>query len=318
MQPTVTVNAFVSEDNTISAADTQVSQILSGSTTNVEAGQTVTIQLHTKTYFATVNIDDKWWVSVPADHMVDLPEGPIAITTAVSDTAGKNGSVTSRSDVDISNDSISISIVAVDNQLNQVEASQPLTVSSITVNVTINQTVTVTLNGVEYTTTTAADGSWSVTIPSEALFALQDGTTVIHASVANPGDEPVTAQRNLDAQIHNVPQPSMETPFGDNVLNATESASGQAVIGKTGLSGSGQSVVLTLNGKTYQATVDAQGNWRADLPAANLQVLSAGQQQRSIKHSHRGSGPPHIDAKTDQPRWCHQLRRKPEQPGDIR
>ncbi|MBT9428333.1 MULTISPECIES: Ig-like domain-containing protein [Symbiopectobacterium] len=36
MRPTVTVNAFVSEDNTISAADTKVSQILSGSTTNVE------------------------------------------------------------------------------------------------------------------------------------------------------------------------------------------------------------------------------------------------------------------------------------------
>ncbi|MCW2482779.1 Ig-like domain-containing protein, partial [Candidatus Symbiopectobacterium sp. NZEC135] len=278
MRPTVTVNAFVSEDNTISAADTKVSQILSGSTTNVEAGQSITVQLHTKTYFTTVNGEGKWWVSVPAEHMAELPDGPIAISTTVSDKAGNEGSGTAWSDVDISNDSISISIIAMDNQLNRVEASQPLTISGITVNVTIGQTVTVTLNGKTYTTTTAADGSWSLSIPSEALFALQDGTAVIHASVANPNDEPVTAQRNLDVHIHNLPQPSMEAPFGDNVLNATEAASGQTVIGKTGVSGSGQSVVITLNGKTYQATVDAQGNWRADLPAADLQVLSAGAQ----------------------------------------
>ncbi|QZN95213.1 Ig-like domain-containing protein [Symbiopectobacterium purcellii] len=278
MRPTVTVNAFVSEDNTINAADTQVSQILSGSTTNVEAGQIVTIKLHIRTYFATVDSEGNWWVTVPADHMAALPEGPLEITTEVSDTAGNSGSGSAWGDVDINNDSISISIIAMDNQLNRVEASQPLTVSGTTVNVTLGQTVTVTLNGVEYTTTTAANGSWSLTIPSDALFALQDGTTVINASVANPDDEPVTAQRNLDVHIHNVPQPSMEAPFGDNVLNAAEAASGQTVIGKTGVSGSGQSVVITLNGKTYQATVDAQGNWRADLPAADLQVLSAGPQ----------------------------------------
>ncbi len=278
MQPTVTVNAFVSEDNTISAADTKVSQILSGSTTNVEEGQTVTIQLHTKVYYATVNGEGKWWVSVPAEHMADLPEGQIAISTTVSDMAGNEGSGSSWSDVDISNDSISISIIAMDNLLNRVEAAQPLTVSGTTVNVTTGQTVTVTLNGKTYTTTTSADGSWSLSIPSADLLQLQDGTAVINASVANPNDDPVTAQRNLDVHINNLPQPSLEAPFGDNVLNAAEAAIGQTVIGKTGVSGSGQSVVITLNGKTYQATVDAQGNWRADLPAADLQVLSAGPQ----------------------------------------
>ncbi|MCW2478425.1 Ig-like domain-containing protein [Candidatus Symbiopectobacterium sp. NZEC135] len=278
MQPTVTVNAFVSEDNTISAADTKVSQILSGSTTNVEEGQTVTIQLHTKVYYATVNGEGKWWVSVPAEHMADLPEGQIAISTTVSDMAGNEGSGSSWSDVDISNDSISISIIAMDNLLNRVEAAQPLTVSGTTVNVTTGQTVTVTLNGKTYTTTTSADGSWSLSIPSADLLQLQDGTAVINASVANPNDDPVTAQRNLDVHINNLPQPSLETPFGDNILNAAEAATGQTVIGKTGVSGSGQNVVITLNGKTYQATVDAQGNWRADLPAADLQVLSAGPQ----------------------------------------
>lgn len=278
MRPTITVNPFVSEDNTISAADTQVSQILSGTTTNVEAGQTITIQLNAKTYFTTVNNEGKWWVSISADDMKALPEGPLEISASVSDTSGNQGSGTSWSDVDINSDSISISIIAMDNLLNRVEAAQPLTVSGATVNVDTGQTVTVTLNGKTYTTTTAANGSWSLSIPSADLLLLQDGTTVIRASVANPNDDPVSAQRNLDVHINNLPHPSLETPFGDNVLNAAEAASDQTVIGKTGVSGAGQSVVITLNGKTYQATVDAQGNWHVTLPAADLQVLSAGAQ----------------------------------------
>ncbi|MFJ5468620.1 Ig-like domain-containing protein [Pectobacterium carotovorum] len=277
-QPTIFVNAFVNENNVITAADLKVSQWLTGTSANVETGQIATILLNKKFYFAAIKSGGNWSVEIPAADMAQLSEGTVSITAQVADLAGNEGSHENWSNVDISNDSISISIVAIDNQINRLEASQPLTISGSTVNVTPGESVTVTLNGKTYIGTIAANGSWSVTIGSSDILALPDGTATIVASVANPGDIPVTASRNIDIHINNLPQPTIDQPFGDGILNIIESASGQNLTGKTGIAGGGQSVIVTLNGKTYTATVDNQGNWSAALPAADLQFLPTGVQ----------------------------------------
>ncbi|MDE8742315.1 Ig-like domain-containing protein [Pectobacterium polaris] len=277
-QPTIFVNAFVNENNVISAADLKVSQWLTGTSSNVETGQIATLLLNKKFYFATIQNDGSWGVEIPAEHMAELSEGTVSISAQVTDMAGNEGSHENWSNVDMDNDSISISIVAIDNQINRLEASQPLTISGSTVNVTPGESVTVTLNGKTYIGTIAANGSWSVTIESSDMLALPDGTATITASVANPGDVPVTASRNIDIHINNLPQPTIDQPFGDGILNIIESSSGQNLTGKTGITGGGQSVIVTLNGKAYTATVDNQGNWSAALPAADLQLLPTGVQ----------------------------------------
>ncbi|WP_224652503.1 Ig-like domain-containing protein [Pectobacterium versatile] len=277
-QPTIFVDPFIGEDNTITAADLKVSQWLTGSSSNVETGQIVTILLNKKFYFATIQSGGKWGVEIPVEDMAQLSEGMVSISAQVSDLAGNKGNYEAWSDVDISNDSISISIVALDNQINRLEASQPLTISGSTVNVMPGENITVTLNGKTYIGMIAANGSWSVTIDSSDMLALPDGTTTIIASVAGPSDIPVTTSRNIDIHINNLPQPTINQPFGDGVLNIIESTSGQNLTGKTGISGGGQSVIVTLNGKTYTATVDNQGNWSAALPATDLQSLLTGVQ----------------------------------------
>ncbi|MCA6950939.1 Ig-like domain-containing protein [Pectobacterium polaris] len=277
-QPTIFVNAFVNENNVISAADLKVSQWLTGTSSNVETGQIATLLLNKKFYFATIQNDGSWGVEIPAEHMAELSEGTVSISAQVTDMAGNEGNHENWSNVDMDNDSISISIVAIDNQINRLEASQPLTISGSTVNVTLGESVTVTLNGKTYIGTIAANGSWSVTIESSDMLALPDGTATITASVANPGDVPVTASRNIDIHINNLPQPTIDQPFGDGILNIIESSSGQNLTGKTGITGGGQSVIVTLNGKAYTATVDNQGNWSAALPAADLQLLPTGVQ----------------------------------------
>ncbi|MEI7229477.1 Ig-like domain-containing protein [Pectobacterium carotovorum] len=277
-QPTIFVNPFVNENNVITAADLKVSQWLTGTSANVETGQIATILLNKKFYFAAIKSGGNWSVEIPAADMAQLSEGTVSITAQVVDQAGNEGSHENWSNVDMDNDSISISIVAIDNQINRLEASQPLTISGSTVNVTPGESVTVTLNGKTYIGTIAANGSWSVTIGSSDILALPDGTATIVASVANPGDIPVTASRNIDIHINNLPQPTIDQPFGDGILNIIESASGQNLTGKTGIAGGGQSVIVTLNGKTYTATVDNQGNWSAALPAADLQFLPTGVQ----------------------------------------
>ncbi|MDX6913730.1 Ig-like domain-containing protein [Pectobacterium carotovorum] len=282
-QPTIFVNAFVNENNIITAADLKVSQWLTGTSSNVETGQIATILLNKKFYFATIKSGGNWSVEIPAADMAQLSEGTVSITAQVADQAGNSGSHENWSNVDMDNDSISISIVALDNQLNRLEASQPLTISGSTVNVTPGESVTVTLNGKTYIGTIAANGSWSVTVESSDMLALPDGTATITASVANPGDVPVTASRDIDIHINNLPQPTINQPFGDGILNIIEAASGQNLTGKTGIVGGNQSVIITLNGKTYAATVDNQGNWSAALPAADLKLLPSGVQTLHVE-----------------------------------
>ncbi|KHN62690.1 BapA/Bap/LapF family prefix-like domain-containing protein, partial [Pantoea stewartii] len=85
--PTLTVNPFAGDnvlDNTEKASD----QTLSGTTTNVEAGQTVTVTLGGQTYTTTVGTDGSWSVTVPAAALQALAAGTATIAVTVSNAAG--------------------------------------------------------------------------------------------------------------------------------------------------------------------------------------------------------------------------------------
>ncbi|MDK2378546.1 Ig-like domain-containing protein, partial [Serratia fonticola] len=46
--------------------------------------------------------------------------------------------------------------------------------------------------------------------------------------------------------------------------------------GTTGITSPGQTVTVTLGGKTYTGTVDGSGHWSVTIPAADLQALQDG------------------------------------------
>ncbi|WP_308737493.1 Ig-like domain-containing protein [Serratia fonticola] len=279
--PTLSIGAFAGDD-IVNGAEALVTQALSGTTTNVEVGQTVTLTLNGKTYFATVQVGGGWSVNVPAADMALLANGQATITASVSDRAGNPATGSHTINVDTAVESIAINLIAGDDKLNLTEASQPLTISGTTVNVNAGQTVTVTLNGKTYTGVVLANGSWSVSVNSADLLALQDGLTTVTASVSNPGVDPVSNSHSLDVHIHTLPEPTINLPFGDGFLNQAEAATAQLLSGSTGIPGAGQSVIVTLGGKTYTATVDGNGNWSVSIPSADLQNLPAGSNTISV------------------------------------
>ncbi|WP_447885379.1 Ig-like domain-containing protein [Serratia fonticola] len=279
--PTLSIGAFAGDD-IVNGAEALVTQALSGTTTNVEVGQTVTLTLNGKTYFATVQVGGGWSVNVPAADMALLANGQATITASVSDRAGNPATGSHIISVDTAVESIAINLIAGDDKLNLTEASQPLTISGTTVNVNAGQTVTVTLNGKTYTGVVLANGSWSVSVNSADLLALQDGLTTVTASVSNPGVDPVSDSHSLDVHIHTLPEPTINLPFGDGFLNQAEAATAQLLSGSTGIPGAGQSVIVTLGGKTYTATVDGSGNWSVSIPSADLQNLPAGSNTISV------------------------------------
>ncbi|MFH5874247.1 Ig-like domain-containing protein, partial [Enterobacter ludwigii] len=107
-----------------------------------------------------------WSVGVPANVISALQDGTVTVSVSVTDAAGNTGSGTHNVTVDTGLPSVGFDTLSGDNVLNAVEKGQDLSVSGTSANLAEGTLVTVTLNGKQYTATTAADGGWSLTVPA--------------------------------------------------------------------------------------------------------------------------------------------------------
>ncbi len=272
--PIITVNPLTGDD-VLNNAEIQLDQVLSGTTENIAAGQTVTITLGGQTWYAVVQGDGSWSVTLPSGDLLALGNGPGTITVSVVDK--NNQTITSNHPitVDTAQSGIAIAIVSTDDYLNAAEATQPLEVRGVTTVVGPSVSVLVEFNGKTYTAVVDNAGYWSAVIPVADLAELKDGPRQITATVTL-GTQSASDEHILHVAINHVPQPTLSTPFVDGILSAAERDIPQAISGNTGISGAGQKVSVLLGGKTYTATVDSDGNWAITVPPADLQTLPQG------------------------------------------
>src|SRR5699024_11327773 len=107
------------------------------------------------------------------------------ITGRRADSPGTHTSVTQPLTVDLTTVAVSINSITSDDVMNAAEKGAALTLSGSTCGVEAGQTVTITLGGKTYTTTVAANGSWSTTVPTADLAALRDGDASAQVQVTN-------------------------------------------------------------------------------------------------------------------------------------
>ncbi|QBA40281.1 Ig-like domain-containing protein [Enterobacter roggenkampii] len=269
----ISINPIASDD-VINAAEKGADLVLSGSTTNVEENQTVTITFGGKSYTATVDADGNWTATVPSADLGSLKDGDASVQVSVTNVNGNSASAGREYSVDATAPTVSIEIVSDNNIINAAEAQQDLVVNGVT-NAEAGQTVTVTLNGVDYTTTVEANGSWSVTVPSADLSGITDGNYTVSAAVSDKAGNPASADRDVLVDT-TVPQLTIHTVSDDNVINSAEHVQALIVTGSVTGAVAGDVVTVTLNGKSYTATLDASGNWSVGVPAADVTALTAG------------------------------------------
>nr|WP_245397282.1 Ig-like domain-containing protein [Citrobacter rodentium] len=270
--PTVTINS-VTADDVMNAAEQGANLTLSGVTTNVEAGQTVTVSFGGKTYTTTVDASGNWTLSVPVADLATLTDGNARVEVSVSNAAGNSASATRDYSVDTDAPVISINTISVDDVLNAAEQHQPLTVQGNT-SAQAGQTVTVTLNGTDYTAQVQANGTWSLTVPAADLAELSDGPLVVSAVVSDKAGNESQTSHNVTVDA-TAPLIAVNNVAGDNIINNGEQRAGQTISGTT-TAEPGQTITLTFNGHTYQATVDASGNWSVFVPAGDFTGLADG------------------------------------------
>lgn len=267
----ISINTVASDD-VINAAEKGADLTLSGSTSGIESGQTVTVTFGGKTYTASVAANGSWSVGVPATDVSNWPAGTLNITVSGANSAGTQTSITHPLTVDLTTVAISINAITPDDVINAAEKGAALTLSGSTSGVEAGQTVTITFGGKTYTTTVAANGSWSTTVPAADMAALRDGDASAQVRVTNVNGNSATATHEYSVDSA-APTVTINTIASDNIINASEAAAGVTVSG-TSTAETGQTLTITLNGSNYQTTVQADGSWALTLPASVLTALA--------------------------------------------
>ncbi|WP_193151985.1 Ig-like domain-containing protein, partial [Enterobacter ludwigii] len=269
----ISINAIATDD-VINAAEKGTDLVLSGATTNVEAGQTVSLAMGGKIYTTTVDASGNWTYTVPSADLTGLKEGDARVQVSVTNVNGNSASAGREYSVDTTAPSVTINTLAADDILNATEAKADLTVSG-TSTAEAGQTVTVSLNGKHYTTTVGADGNWTLDVPAADLAALTDGSVTVTAAVSDKAGNPASVDHNLAVDV-TVPVVTINTVAGDDVINVAEHAQAQIVSGSATGAAAGDKVTVTLGGQTYTTVLDAAGNWSVGVPANVISALQDG------------------------------------------
>ncbi|MBF1982260.1 Ig-like domain-containing protein, partial [Enterobacter hormaechei] len=234
-----------------------------------------TVTIGGQTYTTVLDAAGNWSVGVPANVISGLSDGTATVSVSVTDAAGNTGSGTHNVTVDTGLPSVSFNAISDDNVLNAVEKGQDLRVSGTSANLAEGTVVAVTLNGKNYTATTAADGTWSLTVPAADLAGLGEANYTLSASATNGVGNSVSNTANLLVDTA-LPTVTINTIAGDNVINAAEVAAGQTLSGKVANAEAGNTVTVTIGGNTYTATVQSDLTWSVNVPESVLTALGNG------------------------------------------
>ncbi|MBD2654614.1 DUF4347 domain-containing protein, partial [Synechocystis sp. FACHB-383] len=146
--PTIAIDVIASDD-IINAAEAGSPVAVSGTTTGVENGQTVTVTIDGNTYTTTVS-NNTWTLNVPVADIANF-EGSETVTADVSNLAGNAATQATRNiTIDTTAPTISITLddVTADNVVNAAEAGGNVAITG-TVGGEFNtgDTVTLVING---------------------------------------------------------------------------------------------------------------------------------------------------------------------------
>ncbi|MDF4221867.1 Ig-like domain-containing protein [Maribacter sp. M208] len=272
--PTIDITTPIEGDNVVSGnEDNDVT--ISGTTTDVEDGQTVTVTFSdgSNTVTTTATVSGGNWTATDAD-ISGLTNGPITVTANVTDVA--LNPATDNDPITLDNTLPTIDIttpIEGDNIVNAAEDND-VTITGTTTGVENNQTVTVTFSDGTNTVTTTATVNANSWIATDAdISGLTNGPITVTADVTDVALNPATDNDpiSLDNSIP-VPTIVIDNVTANNLVTATEAANDIAITGTvSGDFNTGDTVTITVNGTDYTGTVDSGGVFSIDVPGSELQ-----------------------------------------------
>lgn len=254
-------SAPIETDNIINAVEASDGVVVRGTS---DAGNLVQVQMGTATVNVVTDASGNWTANFSAGQIAGGQyNAPITATT--TDAAGNTRQVTGTVEVDteVRNLGISVDNVTVDNVVNGAERDAGVTFSGTTE--AGSTSVVVTIDGVSHNASVNSAGNWSVTFPKNDLPDAEN-TYQLDVAVTDRAGNTATASRDVEFDTFvNELSGGAEQEGSNTVFNASEVRDGISVSGQVE---AGSTVTVDFGGTTYNAVVDASGNWSLDLPAS--------------------------------------------------
>jgi len=260
----VTIDSGLSGgDDIVTAAEAAAGVAITGT---AEAGATVEVTIEGVTRTTIAASDGTWTVTYPSGTVFDTEgEYDREITVTSTDTAGNTATATSTIAVDTDAGFVQLDDdpIETDDIINRDERADGVT---ITGTATAGETVTVTLGDASGTTVADADGNWSYDFDASEI---DEGTDTLDVTASISDDLGNTETDSdtvaLDTEVVNYGSETLQT--SDDVVNTSELNSGFTLAGTVE---EGSTVSVEIDGTTYPASVDDDGNWSLTLDGDDL------------------------------------------------
>ena len=279
---TVTIDP-VTSDNVVNSAESNATVAVTGTATggDVKSGDTVTLTIHGVQYSTTVGSDGKWSVNVAGTDLATDSDKAFSATVASKNSSG--ATVISSADhsytVDTTADkgTVTIDDVTKDNVINAAESGQTIAVTGTATggDISSGDTLTMSINNQNYSTTVNSDGSWSVDVAGSDLAADADKGFTASVGSTDAAGNPVTSTADHSYTVDTTADKgtvTIDDVTKDNVINAAESGQTIAVTGTAtgGDISSGDTLTMSINNQNYSTTVNSDGSWSVDVAGSDL------------------------------------------------
>ncbi|WP_344933600.1 Ig-like domain-containing protein, partial [Zhongshania borealis] len=272
----------IAGDDIINAAEAGVELVVSGSVGgDAAAGDSIIVSLNSKDYAATVNADNSSFsVAIPAADVAALSDGTVTATLTGTDDAGNSISAdTSRPfTVDtVSAATIAVGNITADDIVNAVESGGSVDVTgSVGSDAGPGDTVSLTINGTEYSGVVQADNTYRISVAGSDLAAdtTFDAAVTGTDAAGNPYTATATSTHTVD--ITSSATIAVDNITADDIVNAAEAGGVVNVTGTVGGDAApGDTVSLTVNGTEYSGVVLADGSYSIAVAGSDLAADSS-------------------------------------------
>ncbi|WP_166637663.1 retention module-containing protein, partial [Marinomonas balearica] len=270
----------ISPDDVINAQEAGLTVTVTGRVGfDAHAGDTVTAEINNTPYTATVQADKTWSVEVAGSDLVADADATLVASVKGQDGSGNAYSASTSStytvDTAATEGTVTVNDITEDDVINAQESGETISVTGTAKDgdIASDDSVKMTINGKEYSTTVSADGTWSVDVAGSDLAADTEFDVVVTSN-----DDAGNTVETTGSSSHSVDLAATEGTVTvnditeDDVINAQESGETISVTGtaKDGDIASDDRVEMTINGKEYSTTVNADGTWSVDVAGSDL------------------------------------------------
>ena len=255
----VSLNAPIAGDNIVNEAEAALGLNLTGT---AEAGSTVVVEMMGAVRTVTADGSGNWTATFVAS---ELPAGEYdaTINVTATDLVGNATTTSTTLRVDTSTFVSVESPITGDDVINAAEQNGGVLISGTA---EAGAQVEVTLHGATRLVTAGNDGSWSTAFTSADIpeGSYQTSLTVTATDLAG-NSATTTSTVNVDTEIGVAIDAGLAG--GDNILNASEAASGLTL---TGTGEAGATLSLEFDGTTKTTTIGNDGTWSITYTAGEI------------------------------------------------